>query len=113
MNGPLEADEFKTHTFARSGPLNPTGFSNSGADWLDRFDRPPDRSPDIHLHNPLSRLAEPPRLGCAEQVDDPLRATLHRVVDMDLAGGPAQAVLVGRPGSAVRPAGRMSAIVTR
>ncbi len=39
MNGPLEADEFKTHTFARSGPLNLIGFSNSGADWLDRFKR--------------------------------------------------------------------------
>ena len=37
MNGPLEADEFKTHTFARSGPLDLAGFSNSGADWLDRF----------------------------------------------------------------------------
>jgi nicotinamidase-related amidase len=35
MNGPLEADEFRTHTFARSGPLNLTG--NSGADWLGRF----------------------------------------------------------------------------
>jgi hypothetical protein len=37
MNGPLEADEFRTHTFARSGPLNLTGFSNAGADWLNRF----------------------------------------------------------------------------
>src|SRR6266849_3563532 len=37
MNGPLEADEFETRTFARSGPLNLTGFANSGADWLDRF----------------------------------------------------------------------------
>lgn len=37
MNGPLEADEFRTQTFARSGPLNLTGFANSGADWLDRF----------------------------------------------------------------------------
>jgi len=37
FNGPLEADEFKTHTFARSGPLTLTGFANSGADWLDRF----------------------------------------------------------------------------
>ena len=37
FNGPLEADEFKTHTFARSGALNLTGFLNSGADWLDRF----------------------------------------------------------------------------
>ncbi len=37
INGPLEADEFKTRTFARSGPLNLTGFTNSGADWLDRF----------------------------------------------------------------------------
>ena len=38
MNGPLEADEFKTHTFARSGPLTLSGF-HSGADWLDRFKR--------------------------------------------------------------------------
>lgn len=37
MNGPLETDEFKTHTFARSGPLTLTGFPSSGADWLDRF----------------------------------------------------------------------------
>jgi nicotinamidase-related amidase len=37
MNGPLEADEFRTHSFARNGPLNLTGFSSSGADWLDRF----------------------------------------------------------------------------
>ena len=39
MNGPLETDEFKTHTFARKGPLTLTGFANSGADWLDRFKR--------------------------------------------------------------------------
>jgi nicotinamidase-related amidase len=37
FNGPLEADEFRTHTFARSGPLSLAGFENSGADWLDRF----------------------------------------------------------------------------
>src|SRR5260221_14021863 len=37
MNGPLETDEFRTHSFARSGPLNLAGFANSGADWLDRF----------------------------------------------------------------------------
>jgi nicotinamidase-related amidase len=37
MNGPLEADEFKTHSFARTGSLNLAGFANSGADWLDRF----------------------------------------------------------------------------
>ncbi|HLZ67164.1 MAG TPA: cysteine hydrolase [Aliidongia sp.] len=37
INGPLEADEFKTRTFARGGPLDLTGFENSGADWLDRF----------------------------------------------------------------------------
>jgi len=32
MNGPLEVDEFRTHTFARKGPLTLTGFANSGAD---------------------------------------------------------------------------------
>ncbi|QEX15683.1 isochorismatase [Hypericibacter terrae] len=37
FNGPLERDEFRTHTFARSGPLTLAGFPNSGADWLDRF----------------------------------------------------------------------------
>jgi nicotinamidase-related amidase len=37
FNGPLEADEFKTHTFARAGQLDLTGLENSGADWLDRF----------------------------------------------------------------------------
>jgi nicotinamidase-related amidase len=37
FNGPLEAEEFKTHSFARTGALSLTGFPNSGADWLDRF----------------------------------------------------------------------------
>ena len=37
MNGPLEADEFRTHTFERRGPLTLEGFVNSGADWVDRF----------------------------------------------------------------------------
>ena len=37
INGPLEAVELKTHTFSRVGPLDLTGFANSGADWLDRF----------------------------------------------------------------------------
>ena len=34
FDGPLEADEFKHHVFARSGPLTLAGFANSGADWL-------------------------------------------------------------------------------
>jgi nicotinamidase-related amidase len=37
FNGPLEADEFTKRIFARSGPLQLTGFTGSGADWLDRF----------------------------------------------------------------------------
>jgi nicotinamidase-related amidase len=37
LNGPLESEEFKTHSFARRGPLDLSGFPNSGADWLDRF----------------------------------------------------------------------------
>lgn len=37
FNGPLESEEFKEHTFARTGPLTLEGFPNSGADWLDRF----------------------------------------------------------------------------
>jgi nicotinamidase-related amidase len=37
FNGPLETSEFKTHSFARRGPLTLEGFAGSGADWLDRF----------------------------------------------------------------------------
>jgi nicotinamidase-related amidase len=37
FNGPLESDEFRTHTFARSGALTLDGFIGSGADWLDEF----------------------------------------------------------------------------
>jgi nicotinamidase-related amidase len=37
FNGPLATEEFRTHTFARLGPLTLEGFANSGADWLDRF----------------------------------------------------------------------------
>ncbi|MFI9470062.1 cysteine hydrolase [Streptomyces sp. NPDC052492] len=37
MNGPLETSELETHTFARTGQLDLTGFRGSGADWVDRF----------------------------------------------------------------------------
>jgi nicotinamidase-related amidase len=37
MNGPLEAMEFETGTFGRSGALILEGFENSGADWLNSF----------------------------------------------------------------------------
>jgi nicotinamidase-related amidase len=37
FNGHLEADEFGTRTFARRAPLDLTGFTGSGADWLDRY----------------------------------------------------------------------------
>ena len=37
FNGPLETDEFRTHSFARRGPLTLEGFTSSGAVWLDRF----------------------------------------------------------------------------
>jgi len=37
FNGPLEADEFATGTFARDGALNLHGFEGSGADWLAEF----------------------------------------------------------------------------
>lgn len=37
FNGPLESDEFHTHTFERTGPLSLDGFASSGADWVDRF----------------------------------------------------------------------------
>jgi nicotinamidase-related amidase len=33
----LEADEFATGTFARSGALSLDGLENSGADWVQRF----------------------------------------------------------------------------
>jgi len=37
FNGPLEADEFATGTFAREGPLSLQGLEGSGADWLAEF----------------------------------------------------------------------------
>jgi nicotinamidase-related amidase len=37
FNDPLESDEFRSRSFARSGPLTLEGFAGSGADWLDRF----------------------------------------------------------------------------
>ncbi|WP_422743212.1 isochorismatase family protein [Mycobacterium sp. WMMD1722] len=37
FNGPLEADEFASRTFSRAGALDLTGFTGSGADWLDVF----------------------------------------------------------------------------
>ena len=37
FNGPLESEELRNHSFARSGALDLTGLKGSGADWLDRF----------------------------------------------------------------------------
>jgi nicotinamidase-related amidase len=37
FNGPLEADELRTDTFARVGSLDLSGFAGSGADWLDEL----------------------------------------------------------------------------
>jgi nicotinamidase-related amidase len=37
FNGPLEADELRTNTFARVGQLNLEGFAGSGADWLEEL----------------------------------------------------------------------------
>ena len=37
FNGPLESDEFRSNTFARTGALTLDGFDGSGADWLEEF----------------------------------------------------------------------------
>ena len=37
FNGPLEPEEFRNRSFARSGALDLTGLKGSGADWLGRF----------------------------------------------------------------------------
>ena len=37
FNGALEADELATNIFHRSGPLDLSGFPESGADWLEVF----------------------------------------------------------------------------
>lgn len=37
FNGALEADELRTGTFARRGPLDLDGLHGSGADWLAEF----------------------------------------------------------------------------
>ena len=51
VNGPLEAEEFATHTFSRSGALTLTGFDGSGADWLDEF-KPYITDPDTVVVSP-------------------------------------------------------------
>jgi nicotinamidase-related amidase len=37
FNGPLESDELRTNTFARTGSLTLEEFEGSGADWLDEL----------------------------------------------------------------------------
>jgi nicotinamidase-related amidase len=37
FNGPLEADELTTNSFARVGQLDLASFTGSGADWLEDF----------------------------------------------------------------------------
>lgn len=37
FNGPLESDEFRTNSFARTGALTLEGFTGSGADWLNEL----------------------------------------------------------------------------
>lgn len=37
FSSPLESDEFRINTFARTGALTLDGFTGSGADWLDEF----------------------------------------------------------------------------
>ena len=51
FNGALEADELRTGTFDRPGPLSLDGLPGSGADWLDEF-KPYIDDPDTVVVSP-------------------------------------------------------------
>jgi nicotinamidase-related amidase len=78
MNGPLEADEFRTHTFARTGSLNLTGFADSGADWLNRFER--------YIEDGKTIVVSPHKVF-GPQTDDPVLQLRKRGINKIVLGG--------------------------
>lgn len=78
FNGPLEADEFRTGTFARIGPLELTGFANSGADWLNEF-KP-------YINDTRTVIASPHKVFGSQTNDVVLQLRKHGISKVILAG---------------------------
>jgi len=78
LNGPLESEEFKSRTFARTGPLDLKGFAGSGADWLDRF-----RS---HIEDGKTIVVSPHKVF-GPQTNDLVLQLLKRRIDRIILGG--------------------------
>ena len=78
LNGPLESDEFRTRTFARTGPLSLEGFAGSGADWLERF-RP-------HIEDGKTVVCSPHKVF-GPQTNDLVLQLLKRRLDRVILGG--------------------------
>jgi nicotinamidase-related amidase len=78
FNGPLETDEFRTHSFARKGALSLDGFIGSGADWLEEF-KP-------HIQDGKTVVASPHKVW-SPQSNDLILQLRKRAVSKVVLGG--------------------------
>jgi len=78
FNGPLETDELQTNTFGRVGQLDLTGFSGSGADWLDEL-RP-------FIETPTTVVASPHKVWGPQTNDLVLQLRKRGVAKVILCG---------------------------
>lgn len=78
FNGPLEADELRTNTFARVGPLSLDGFAGSGADWLDQL-KP-------FIEDPATVVASPHKVWGPQTNDLVLQLRKRRITKVVLCG---------------------------
>ncbi|OBB88507.1 isochorismatase [Mycobacterium colombiense] len=78
FNGPLEADELRTNTFARVGPLSLDGFADSGADWLDEL-KP-------FIADPATVVASPHKVWGPQTNDLVLQLRKRRITKVVLCG---------------------------
>ena len=78
FNGALEADELRTGTFDRSGPLNLDGLPGSGADWLEEF-RP-------YIEDPATVVVSPHKVF-GPQTNDLVLQLRKRRINIVLLGG--------------------------
>jgi nicotinamidase-related amidase len=78
FNGPLELDELRTNTFARTGALNLDCFTGSGADWLDEF--------KSFIEDPTTIVASPHKVWGPQTNDLVLQLRKRRITKVVLCG---------------------------
>ncbi|MCV7357980.1 cysteine hydrolase family protein [Mycolicibacterium fluoranthenivorans] len=78
FNGSLEADELRTGTFDRPGPLNLDGLPGSGADWLEEF-KP-------YINDPATVVVSPHKVF-GSQTNDLVLQLRKRRINKVLLGG--------------------------